>query len=181
MKFNESRKLAEAIRQFDAIIPLMVNDMGQISLNHFTKSFRDQGFTDESVDKWEPRNSGVKGLGNAGGKLSTRYSGRRLSGGDIDGFELTRSQVKKIRQDYNRAILVKSGRLRRSLRKVKAGKYKARITSNTPYAEVHNRGLRSGRGAGFTMPKRQFVGFSRKMNRNVKDKLNKRIRSVFKK
>jgi hypothetical protein len=55
MKFNESRKIAEAIREFDYSISLMVNDMGQIALNHFTKGFRDGGFTDVKLEPWKPR------------------------------------------------------------------------------------------------------------------------------
>jgi phage gpG-like protein len=35
-----------------------------------------------------------------------------------------------------------------------------RVTVGTevPYAAIHNEGLRAGRGKGFKMPKRQFMG-----------------------
>lgn len=141
MRFNEASKIAEAIKQFDRIIPVMVNDMGQIALNHFNKSFRDQGFTDVSTTRWQRR--------------------KRL--------------------DEGRAILVKSGRLRRSLRKRNKGKYAVSIISDVPYSGVHNEGLRAGRGSGFKMPKRQFVGNSTVMSNKIKQKINMRIRSVFKK
>lgn len=146
MSFNEARKIAQAIKEFDSIIPLMVNDMGQIALNHFTKSFRDQGFTDESLQSWKPR--------------------KRVRG----------------RNDAGRAILVKSGALRK-LRKRNVGKYKTMILPNEAareYASVHNNGEMSGRGRGFKMPKRQFIGYSGKMDRKIKSKLNTRIKRIFK-
>lgn len=51
------------------------------------------------------------------------------------------------------------------------------ITSDTPYSRVHNEGLRAGRGRGFQMPRRQFMGESRQLtdelNRIIKLELNK--------
>jgi phage gpG-like protein len=121
----------------------MVNDMGQTALNHFTQSFRDQGFTDETKKAWPGR---------------------------------------KRQRDNGRAILVKSGNLRK-LRKQNIGKYKARILTNIAsreYASVHNNGERSGRGIGFNMPKRQFMGHSKLMERKIKSKINSRIQRIFK-
>ena len=36
-----------------------------------------------------------------------------------------------------------------------------------PYAIVHNEGLRAGRGKGFKMPKRQFIGESAVLNNKI--------------
>jgi phage gpG-like protein len=59
------------------------------------------------------------------------------------------------------APLVQSGKLRRalinSIQKVSWDKIVLRIV-DVPYAQVHNEGLRAGRGKGFLMPKRQYVG-----------------------
>lgn len=38
------------------------------------------------------------------------------------------------------------------------------------YGKVHNEGLRAGRGNGFTMPKRQFLGMSAELDRRIKSK-----------
>ncbi len=65
--------------------------------------------------------------------------------------------------DAGRGILIKSGTLRRDVKQREATFQAIRVaTSNTTidYADVHNRGLRSGRGKGFTMPKREFIGKS---------------------
>lgn len=149
MSFNQARKIAQAIAQFDAIVPVMVNDMGQIALNHFTKSFRDQGFTDQHLETWKPRK-----------RLRQRDS------------------------DSGRGILIGKGTGNlRKLRKQNIGKYKTRILANEAarkYARVHNEGLRAGRGSGFQMPKREFVGFSSVMNRKIKQKINSKIHSIFK-
>lgn len=38
------------------------------------------------------------------------------------------------------------------------------VYNDCEYADVHNSGLKAGRGAGFTMPKRQFIGESAELN-----------------
>ena len=83
------------------------------------------------------------------------------------------------KEDSGRAILVKSGVLRRDVKQREAHFNAIRIaTSNTTidYAEVHNRGLRSGRGSGFTMPKREFIGASKVLD----GRLNKMISGELK-
>jgi len=37
------------------------------------------------------------------------------------------------------------------------------------YAKVHNEGLQAGRGAGFKMPKRQFMGNSKELRKEMRD------------
>ena len=63
------------------------------------------------------------------------------------------------------AILVQSGKLRRevsnSLRRANFNSIDIRVS--LPYAKVHNEGLRAGRGRGFIMPKRQFIGQAKQL------------------
>ena len=128
----------------------LVTIMGTEALNHFTKSFRDQGFTDTSLKKWDAR------------KKETDTRGR------------------KDRNRSSRAILVRTGELRRSLQKRNLGRYSVVIKSDKIYANVHNEGLRSGRGGGFTMKKRQFVGYSEVLNRRLQQRINIRLNRIFK-
>lgn len=157
----------------------MVTVMGVESNKHFVKSFRNQGFTDTTLEKWKPR----------------KRTERSRSG--------------------SRAILVKSGNLRRSVRWRKYGKNAVINYSNLPYAKVHNEGgvinkqsriailsfNRDGffaktrtkkQRAGITyqqkttisahsirMPKRQFVGYSKVMNGIIVKKINKIIKRVY--
>lgn len=53
-------------------------------------------------------------------------------------------------------------------------KGKARV-----YASVHNFGLRSGRGKGFTMPKRQFMGESKVLNKKIVRLIKARIKKIL--
>nr|DAR27459.1 MAG TPA: virion morphogenesis protein [Caudoviricetes sp.] len=49
-----------------------------------------------------------------------------------------------------------------------------------PYAEVHNTGGRAGRGRGFTMPKRQFIGDSAELQAKIEQRINTYLRTVLK-
>lgn len=141
-------KNADIIRNHQKIIIAelrnFVTIMGTEAKNHFVRSFRNQGFTDQSLQRWQARkrvDRGVRG---------------------------------------NRAILVKSGDLRRSIRIVSKTLTSVTIGSDLPYAKVHNDGLRAGRGRGFKMPKRQFIGYSSALSISLQRKLDNRIQKVFK-
>lgn len=47
------------------------------------------------------------------------------------------------------------------------------------YAAVHNEGLRSGRGKGFIMPKRQFVGMTARLNKKLLKKINQKVSAIW--
>ena len=55
-----------------------------------------------------------------------------------------------------RGLLVKEGDLIGSADTFHKGR-EAGIRTDVPYAQVHNEGLKAGRGKGFTMPERQFM------------------------
>jgi phage gpG-like protein len=59
-------------------------------------------------------------------------------------------------RDNRRALLVKSGGLIKSV-EVERNGHDISISTDKPYAQVHNEGLRSGKGKGFDMPQRQFM------------------------
>lgn len=104
--------------------------------------------------------------------------------------------------DSSRAILVKSGRLRRSL-SLKVRGNVVEISTSVPYAQIHNEGGRvqttqnvrahtrkTKRGASavrahtrrvsFTMPKRQFMGKSDFANRRIILNLERQLDKIFK-
>lgn len=144
--FAEHRKILKQIEAFKPQLEKMVDGALTLAKNHFTNSFREQGFTDESKQAWQPRKRADRG-----------------------------------RSKGNRAILVKSVRLRRSLRTRRISSLAGKILTDVPYARVHNDGLRSGRGKGFIMPKRQFIGYSGKLNRQIIAFLDKNIKKQFNK
>lgn len=142
-KFNEYRKILEDLKKFESKIPVIVTKMGNIGKNHSLQSFRDQGFTDTSLQKWQPRK----------GEFS----------GNI-------ARIRKRGRDSGRAILVKSGALRRSIRERRMGKYAVELVSNLPYANRHNEGIK--------MPKRQFVGYSSRMSMKIEKMIDREIKSI---
>ena len=143
--FAEHKKILKDIEAFKPQLEKIVDAMGVLAANHFTTSFRNQGFTDETLERWQPRK---------------RTERSRMG---------------------DRAILVKSGRLRRSIRTKRFGLLAVKILTDVPYASVHNNGERSGRGRGFKMPKRQFIGYSGVLNRKIIAKMDVTIKRIFNK
>ena len=148
MKFNNAKILKDAQKQVVALVKDSVNIMGTEAVKFYTLNFRKQGFDDNGIDKWQPRkNEFFSGI------ARVRKRERLASG---------------------RAILVKSGALRRSLRYYRNGLTSVMITSNLPYADAHNTGVK-GR-----LPKRQFIGNSANLDKIILRKFDKRIYNIFK-
>lgn len=80
----------------------------------------------------------------------------------------------------NSRILTQTGDLGRSIR-AQLGDGEATVYSDVKYAEVHNRGLRSGRGRGFVMPKRPFIGSHKRLTDGMKKAIEKGLEAVMKK
>ena len=91
---------------------------------------------------------------------------------------------KKADKRAGRAILVKSGDLRRSIRfdTVNKNNLSVRIASDLPYAKIHNDGLMGNAWgkAPFKMPKRQFIGDSYQLNEKVKKIILNNLNKAFK-
>lgn len=69
--------------------------------------------------------------------------------------------------DTTRALLVKTGRLRRAATSGRSSGNQASFVMPL-YGKVHNEGLRSGRGSGFTMPRRQFAGRNQRLEARIR-------------
>lgn len=93
-------------------------------------------------------------------------------GFDDVGVQKWKERKRERKRDFGKAILVQSGRLRRSLRKKRLNALSGVITSPLPYANRHNEGIK--------MPKRQFVGNSRNMVRKIERALELKIDRIFK-
>ncbi len=85
-------------------------------------------------------------------------------------------------KDGTESRLTRSGKLKRSIR-VKSARF-ARIvigTTGVVYAAIHNFGLKGlafGRSA-FNMPKRQFIGNSRLMDRKIIREIDNEVKRIF--
>ena len=78
--------------------------------------------------------------------------------------------------------LVKSGKLKRSIKVRPATFRKTRIFTNLVYAAIHNFGLK-GLAFGkhpFKMPEREFIGNSKVLERKLERRILKEINKVFK-
>lgn len=127
------RQKAELERELNKFTRIM----GVEAKNFFVQSFRNQGFTDRRLERWQRRRNN---------------------------------------SDPGRAILVKSGNLRRSIRVLASSINEVTIGSDLPYAQIHNEGGRMRRGM---MPRRQFIGESYQLNRRLMRILDRTIKKVF--
>lgn len=129
-KWGLKEKLASLQKMKSTLPTKLANE----AKNHFLKSFRDQGFTDNSLQRWKPRKSN---------------------------------------RDVGRGILIKTGKLRRSIKVSSVSWNRVVIGSyGLKYASVHNYGEMAGRGKGFKMPKRQFIGNSKQLEKRMKNMVN---------
>lgn len=94
---------------------------------------------------------------------------------------LKKWKKRKGNTDPGRGVLIGkgSGTLRNSIRVKTATMKKILITSDLKYSAVHNYGLKTGRGKGFTMPKRQFMGKSKKLDGITVKLIKKEINKVL--
>lgn len=104
-------------------------------------------------------------------------------GGFVD-RSVKKWKPRKGNKDPGRGILIGkgSGRLKRSISRSSLSATRAIIgVKGTPikYASVHNFGLRSGRGRGFTMPQRKFMGESYILNKKISRLIKRRIKKIL--
>lgn len=148
------QKLAE-------ILPPIIGVEGQ---KHFEESFDNQGFTDKNLTKWKKR----------------KFSGRKTR---QDGGR-TKAYADFVRKDMNRGILVgqqtdtKGIHLKDSIRNSHTDKA-VTFETDKPYAQVHNEGGHAGRGKGFEMPQRQFMGASEELDDKIEAKLSSEMDKWF--
>lgn len=85
-------------------------------------------------------------------------------------------QTDKNTHDSGRAILVKSGRLKRSIRRIRADWQAIIVGTNEPYAEIHNDGFR-----GTEHVRQHFrIGTKKAVTRYKKDNTASKSKSAFK-
>lgn len=121
-------------------------EIGNTAKVFFVDNFRKQGFDDKSVQKWKKR------------KLSER-KGR---GSTKSAAEL--GTVRSVKA--GRAILVKTGDLRRSIIRNPANRaaLSVKISTDLPYAKIHNQG---GNVVQYVKPHRRFVNQGDKIGTGV--------------
>jgi len=123
---NAFRNLQSKLQSFqkDSLTVIQV-----MSERHYRDSFRDGGFTNDSLQRWKP--------------LKNRQANP----------------------------LVKTGQLRGSVRSQIIGN-SVHVLSDLPYAGYQNYGTKY-------IPQRQFIGLSKKLNRDIKNRIMGLAKKIF--
>jgi len=132
-------------------------------INFMQENFENEGFTDGGVQKWKPRKTTDKQ-----GRDLTRYrTNRRGRAGSLTKFG---------QKNQGRALLTGhdtgGNKLRHSF-KTRRDKSKVVFYTHKKYAKRHNEGLDG-------MPKRQFIGNSKTLEKNIEKQLTFHLDKIFK-
>lgn len=156
------------IKAMAALKVRLPKQLGNDAVNHFRNSFRQGGFEDQTLQPWElPERKQFTMKGKR--KVYTYDVGKYWGGKRFNIYT---------RADRTRATLVQTGALRTSVRVLRTSPGEVVIGSDLKYAQIHNDGGKLKSGA--TMPKRQFVGDSRKLTANMKKKISGEILKALK-
>jgi phage gpG-like protein len=145
-------------------------ESGAEMLNFYKDSWRNQGFTDKSLVKWERR------------KMPRLYrKGSTITKKDRSTRTINKAARKTITNDSKRAILVgqaRDTRLKNSLKKKVTG---LTIETNTDkvYAQVHNEGGNAGRGRKVRIPQRQYMGESETLYKKLESNFENIMLKTF--
>ena len=136
------------------------DEMGIIAVEHYKDSFRNQGFTDSHLEKWQE----VK---------------RRVPGNPWYGHS---GQTGRVSLERTTAPILhgETRELSQATRYIKTARG-VRILNEKPYARVHNEGLPAkvyGKTP-FTMPRRQFFGPSRMMVSKIKSAIKDSFKRIL--
>ncbi|HBX44466.1 MAG TPA: virion morphogenesis protein [Porphyromonadaceae bacterium] len=137
------------------------NIVGVEAVNHYKKSFADEGFTDKVLNPWKDvkrRNPDSSWYGHSG--QTGRFSQARTTAPVLSG------ETRELQNSIT---------FRRTDRGV-------RISNDKPYAHVHNYGGRAkiyGKKE-FQMPQRRFVGRSAVLIGNINTKIKKEFTRILK-
>lgn len=108
------------------------------------------------------------------GMLAKKQFTDNFNKGGFDGQKWKPRKPTKNKRDVGRAILVKSGVLKRSITSRVNSWNRITIGSYTPYSRVHNEGSKK-------MPQRKFIGDSKILDKKVLDFVTKKMNGIFKK
>jgi phage gpG-like protein len=167
-QFQQRLKLlqTEFKELYDRVAPHIA---GKVAVRLFKENFQNEGFFEpngwEEVKRRDPKESPKNfhtfTRGSRKGKTEGNTWGRRkiLTGATGD---LGRSVVYKLEGNGSVTILTDP----------------AAFGSKQPYGRVHNEGLKAGRGSGFTMPKRQFIGDHPTLRKAIIDELERKLEEI---
>lgn len=142
---------------FDKYAPRIA---GTVAVRFFKSRFQIEGW--ERAGDWQEVQRRMSAWVRNGKTVKNPYKGAKL----------TRKILTGDTGDLGRSIEVE---------KVEPGKvtvWSNPAGSGKAYARVHNDGLRAGRGKGFQMPKRQFMGEHPELNKMIIEELERKLKQI---
>ncbi len=165
MADKDLKALQKKLENIAREVPELALDVIEVEGTNFIKAnFAKQGFQGSSLEKWKPRKTTDKR-----GRDLTRYrTNRKGKKGALTKFGKRNKGNRPILTGYASA----GNKLRRSI-KANAQHNKVTWSSYKAYAKRHNEGLDG-------MPKRQFMGKSPQLEKNIERMLTKQFDKLFK-
>lgn len=129
---------------------------GRIAKDLFQENFLKGGFVDGGLHEWQP----------------SKRLGTKNDEGEVVG------KAKGAKGEY-KTLMSGRNNLFNSI-EYRIDDSGVVIENRVPYAAVHNEGLHSGRGKGFTMPQRQFIGDSKELDEAIEDMIENELTKILK-
>ncbi len=101
----------------------------------------------------------------------------------FDGEPWPAAKIDQAEKRRRGSLMVDSAALMNSVRTSEATPQRivwAAGNDKVPYAKVHNEGGRAGRGAGFDMPQRKFMGQADELEEQIDKRIQTYIQKIFK-
>ena len=133
--------------------------VGNVAVSWFKKNFQNQAWGRVKWKEVQRRTPGTKAYKYNAKHHPARTTRRILTG---DTGDLGRSI--EIREAKNGSVTIWTN--------------PSTFGSKEPYGRVHNEGLRAGRGKGFTMPRRQFMGEDPELDELIIKKLEEKLSQI---
>lgn len=157
-QFNQ--RISEMRQQFGDLFDrygLMI--VGNVAVSWFKKNFQNQAWGRVKWQEVQRRTPGTKANKYAAKHHPARTSRKILTG---DTGDLGRSI--EIMEAKNGTVTIWTN--------------PTTFSSKEPYGRVHNEGLRAGRGEGFNMPRRQFIGENDELDDLIIHKLEEKLNQI---
>ena len=151
-----TEKVAEIQKCVSRVMPVKA---GRMAKEHFQENFLLGGFVDGGLEKWTPA--------------------KRLGGTveDEDGNVKHIPPAKGAKGKY-KTLMSSRNNMYDSI-EYTVSDAEVVIEDDVEYAAVHNEGLHAGRGKGFTMPKRQFIGKSEELDEAINEMIEKELTKIL--
>jgi len=164
----DGNQFAEHLLKMKQQTEQFINDdapeiMGKTAVDFFTQSFQNEGFTNNGLNPWPEVE-------------------RRKGESEWYGFSATNKGGFSEAASSRNILTGESDDLGRSIQQKNAANGEVTIYSDLKYADVHNSGGTAyifGKKA-FTMPKRQFIGHSAELDKEVTDELKRKLDIIIK-